>query len=196
MAIGIPILYPQPGDVVVGQHWGQNGFANTDLDVQLKQRGIEKIIIIGMMANTCIEGTARSGAELGYHVTLVPDATTAFSRGAMRAAHRINATYFRARHFDNRRGNRRIDPGVTRLRAEAVQPVLRRPKSVASKRSASRPDTEWGVHGHGRREAPWCTRFRRRSSLPTSPVEDLGEVASSPQDFESNPHQNGLTLNA
>ena len=89
-----PDLIPEPGDVVVGQHWGQNGFANTDLDVQLKQRGVEKIIIIGMMANTCIEGTARFGAELGYHVTLVPDATTAFSRGAMRAAHRINGPTF------------------------------------------------------------------------------------------------------
>ena len=87
-------LIPQPGDIVVEQHWGQNGFANTDLDVQLRQRGIEKIIIIGMVANTCIEGTARSGAELGYHVTLVPDATAAFSRGAMRAAHRINGPTF------------------------------------------------------------------------------------------------------
>ena len=90
----MPISCPQPGDVVVEQHWGQSGFVSTDLDVQLKQRGIEKIIIVGMMANTCIEGTARSGAELGYHVTLVSDATAAYSRGAMRAAHRINAPTF------------------------------------------------------------------------------------------------------
>jgi len=37
-----PDLVPQPGDVVVQQHWGQNGFANTDLDLQLKQRAIVK----------------------------------------------------------------------------------------------------------------------------------------------------------
>ena len=92
-----PELAPQPGDVVVQPHWGQNGFANTDLDFQLKQRGIEKIIVVGMAANTCIEATARGGAELGYHVTLVRDATAAFSPEAMHAAHDINGpTYAHA----------------------------------------------------------------------------------------------------
>ena len=89
-----PDLVPQPGDVVVQQHWGQNGFANTDLDLQLKQRRIEKIIVAGMVANTCVEATARCGAELGYHVTLVRDATAAFSSEAMRAAHDINGPTF------------------------------------------------------------------------------------------------------
>src|SRR5262249_40484555 len=89
-----PDLVPQPGDVVVQQHWGQNGFANTDLDFQLKQRGIEKIIVVGMVANTCIEATARCGAELGYHVTLVRDATAAFSAEAMHAVHDINGPTF------------------------------------------------------------------------------------------------------
>ncbi|TMJ58303.1 MAG: cysteine hydrolase [Alphaproteobacteria bacterium] len=89
-----PDLEPQPDDVVVQHHWGQNGFANTDLDLQLKQRGIEKIIVAGMVANTCVEGTARCGAELGYHVTLVRDATAAFSSDAMRAAHDINGPTF------------------------------------------------------------------------------------------------------
>ena len=89
-----PEFVPQPGDVVIQQHWGQNGFANTDLDLQLKQRGIEKIIVVGMVANTCIEATARCGAELGYHVTLVRDATAAFSPEAMHAAHEINGPTF------------------------------------------------------------------------------------------------------
>src|SRR6266850_770838 len=84
----------QPGDVVVQQHWGQNGFANTDLDLQLKQRTIEKIIVAGMVANTCVEATARFGAELGYHVTLVRDATAASSSEAMHAAHEINGPTF------------------------------------------------------------------------------------------------------
>jgi nicotinamidase-related amidase len=92
-----PDLVPQSGDVVVQQHWGQDGFANTDLDFQLKQFGLERIIIAGMVANTCVEATARRGAELGYHVTLVCDATAAFSDSAMRAAHDINGpTYAHA----------------------------------------------------------------------------------------------------
>jgi nicotinamidase-related amidase len=89
-----PDLVPRPGDVLVQPHWGQNGFASTDLDFQLKQRGIEKIIMVGMAANTCIEATARYGAELGYHVTLVRDATAAFSPEAMHAAHDINGPTF------------------------------------------------------------------------------------------------------
>jgi len=50
---------------------------------QLQQRGIEKIIVVGVLTNTCVEATARCSAELGYHVTLVRDATAAFSSEAM-----------------------------------------------------------------------------------------------------------------
>ena len=92
-----PDLAPQPGDVVAQQHWGQDGFANTDLDFQLKQFGLERIIVAGVLANTCVEATARRGAELGYHVTLVSDATAAFTEEAMHAAIGINGpTYAHA----------------------------------------------------------------------------------------------------
>jgi nicotinamidase-related amidase len=30
-----PELAPRPGDIVIEQHWCQNGFANTDLGFQL-----------------------------------------------------------------------------------------------------------------------------------------------------------------
>lgn len=81
-----PEFGPQPGDVVIKEHWAQSGFANTDLDAQLKQHGIQKIILVGLIANSCIESTARFGMELGYHVTLVTDATAAFSAEGMQAA--------------------------------------------------------------------------------------------------------------
>jgi nicotinamidase-related amidase len=77
-----PDFVPQEGDIIIKEHWAQSGFANTDLDQQLKQYGIEKIILIGMLANTCIESTGRFGMELGYHITLVKDATTAESLGS------------------------------------------------------------------------------------------------------------------
>ena len=66
----------------------------TDLDVQLKQRGFQKIILVGMVANTGIESTARFGTELGYHVTLIKDATAAFSHEGMHAAHEVNGPSF------------------------------------------------------------------------------------------------------
>ncbi|MEK8132136.1 isochorismatase family cysteine hydrolase [Paenibacillus filicis] len=89
-----PDFQPQKGDVMIKEHWASSGFANTDLDHQLKMHGVQKIIIIGMLANTCIEATARFGMELGYHVTLVKDATAAFSKEAMHAAHEINGPTF------------------------------------------------------------------------------------------------------
>ena len=89
-----PEFGPHHGDVVVLEHWAQSGFANTDLDAQLKQRGIQNIILVGLVANTCIESTARFGMELGYHVTLIKDATAAFSHEGMRAAHEVNGPSF------------------------------------------------------------------------------------------------------
>jgi nicotinamidase-related amidase len=79
---------------VIKEHWAQNGFANTDLDQQLKQHGIQRLVLVGEIANTCIEATGRFGMELGYHVTLVKDATAAFSQEAMHAALEINGPAF------------------------------------------------------------------------------------------------------
>ena len=89
-----PDFVPQTGDVVIKEHWVQSGFASTDLDQQLKQHGIEKVIVIGLIANTCIEGTSRFAMELGYHVTLVKGATAALTREAMHAAHELNGPTF------------------------------------------------------------------------------------------------------
>jgi nicotinamidase-related amidase len=50
--------------------------------------------VIGLLANTCIESTSRFAMELGYHVTLVKDATAAFSMERMHAAHRLNGPNF------------------------------------------------------------------------------------------------------
>jgi nicotinamidase-related amidase len=85
-----PDFVPQAGDVIIKEHWAQSGFANTDLDQQLKQHDVEKVIIVGLLANTCIESTGRFAMELGYHVTLVTDATAAYSQEMMHAAHKLN----------------------------------------------------------------------------------------------------------
>jgi nicotinamidase-related amidase len=89
-----PAFAPEPGDVVVTEHWGSSGFANTDLDFRLKQRRVLKVILAGMLANTCIETTGKFAVELGYHVTLVRDATADFSRDRMHAAHELNGPTF------------------------------------------------------------------------------------------------------
>jgi nicotinamidase-related amidase len=81
---------PTQGDVVALEHWCSSGFYNTDLDLQLKRHGVQRLIVIGNRANTCIEATVRSAAELGYDVTLVKDAVASYSAEEMHAALEIN----------------------------------------------------------------------------------------------------------
>jgi ureidoacrylate peracid hydrolase len=80
----------KPGDIVAQEHWCSSGFANTDLDLQLKKHGIHKLIIMGLIAHTCVEATVRYAAELGYEVTMVRDATADYSDEEMHAALDIN----------------------------------------------------------------------------------------------------------
>ena len=77
---------PQPGDIVAHEHWCSSGFANTDLDLQLKRHGIQRLIVAGLIAHTCVESTVRQAAELGYDVTVVKDATADYAEGFMHAA--------------------------------------------------------------------------------------------------------------
>jgi len=81
---------PAPREIVAQEHWCYSGFANTDLDLQLKKHGIHHLIVIGLIAHTCIEATVRYAAELGYEVTVVNDATADYSEEMMRAALEIN----------------------------------------------------------------------------------------------------------
>jgi len=81
---------PQTGETVALEHWCSSGFANTDLDLQLKRQGVHQLIVTGLVANTCVEATVRFAAELGYEVTMVRDATASRSDDEMRAALDIN----------------------------------------------------------------------------------------------------------
>jgi len=60
------------------------------LDLQLKRHGIERLIVIGLIAHTCVEATVRFAAEMGYDVTMVKDATADYSDDEMHAALDVN----------------------------------------------------------------------------------------------------------
>jgi len=63
----------QPGDLLVTKrHWG--AFAGTDLEQQLKTRGVDTIVLTGISTNHGVESTARQGAGLGFAFVLVEDA--------------------------------------------------------------------------------------------------------------------------
>lgn len=63
----------QPSDIVVlKHHWG--AFTGTDLDLQLRRRGVRTVVIAGIATNMGVESTARSAWELSYDVVIAEDA--------------------------------------------------------------------------------------------------------------------------
>ncbi|MGO4444538.1 cysteine hydrolase family protein [Mycobacterium sp. 2YAF39] len=87
---------PRDGDIVAQEHWCSSGFANTDLDLLLKKHGIHRLIMVGLITHTCVEATVRHGAELGYDVTVVRDATASYSDAEMHAALDVNMPNYAA----------------------------------------------------------------------------------------------------
>ena len=68
----------QTGDILVTKrHWG--AFAGTDLEQQLKSRGIDTVVLAGISTNAGVESTARQGTGLGFAFVLVEDACSAQS---------------------------------------------------------------------------------------------------------------------
>lgn len=71
----IPELHQQPNDILITKRtWG--AFANTDLGVQLKAKGVTQVVLTGVATGTGVEATARQAYEQGFNVTLALDAMT------------------------------------------------------------------------------------------------------------------------
>ena len=62
---------------VTKRQWG--AFYGTDLDLQLRRRGVTTVVIGGVVTNMGVESTARAAHEHGYAVVIAEDAATTFS---------------------------------------------------------------------------------------------------------------------
>jgi nicotinamidase-related amidase len=75
----VPELGPKPGDfVITKRQWG--AFYGTELDLQLRRRGIQTLVLCGISTNIGVESTARFAYEYGYQQVFAEDATAARSR--------------------------------------------------------------------------------------------------------------------
>jgi nicotinamidase-related amidase len=71
----LPQLDRQPSDIAVTKRsWG--AFATTDLERQLKARGVTQVVVAGVATSVGVEATARQAYEQGFNVTLALDAMT------------------------------------------------------------------------------------------------------------------------
>lgn len=77
----VPELTPQTGDVVITKrNWG--AFYGTDLELQLRRRGVRTIVLGGISTNYGVESTARDAFERAYALVLVEDAMAGMSAEA------------------------------------------------------------------------------------------------------------------
>jgi len=71
----LPELDRQPDDIVIlKRQWG--AFYGTDLDLQLRRRGLETIVICGIATELGVESTARDAFERGFGLVFAADAMT------------------------------------------------------------------------------------------------------------------------
>jgi len=69
-------LPTQPGDLrILKRQWG--AFHGTELDLQLRRRGIRTIVLGGISTALGVESTARFAWELGYEIVFAEDACSA-----------------------------------------------------------------------------------------------------------------------
>jgi len=69
--------YIEDGETVVASPHKVYGPQNNDLALQLRKRGIDKVILAGMSANLCVEAHMRDLLERGFEIAVVKDATAA-----------------------------------------------------------------------------------------------------------------------
>ncbi|MFH0133746.1 isochorismatase family protein [Variovorax sp. VaC1] len=74
----VPEVQVQPGDVrITKRQWG--AFYGTDLDQQLRRRGVRTLVMSGIATNFGVESTARAAFDRGYELVFVEDAMTSLA---------------------------------------------------------------------------------------------------------------------
>lgn len=81
-----PEALPLTGEPVFRKHVN-SAFIGTDLEAYLRERGIDKLVLVGITTDHCVSTTARMAANLGFTVTVVEDATATFERRGPDGAH-------------------------------------------------------------------------------------------------------------
>ncbi|PIF45720.1 nicotinamidase-related amidase [Chryseobacterium sp. 52] len=73
------LVSPKNGEKIIIKHF-PNSFRETDLLVYLQKAGIKNLVVTGMMTDVCVDSTIRAAFDLGFHNTVIGDATATRER--------------------------------------------------------------------------------------------------------------------
>jgi nicotinamidase-related amidase len=67
-------LEPRPGDVVIQRKRRYDAFLGTDLDLALRTRGVENLLVTGVCTDICVISTVHHARNLDYRCVVLTDA--------------------------------------------------------------------------------------------------------------------------
>ena len=88
------LAFPKANEPVYRKHVN-SAFIGTNLERDLRQEGIDTLVLVGLTTNHCVSTTARMAGNLGFETFVVSDATATFARpaldGTMRPAEAVHS---------------------------------------------------------------------------------------------------------
>ena len=89
-------IAPGPDEIVISKT-SSSVFISTNIDYLLRNLGARQLILCGVVSDQCVESAVRDACDLGYLVTLVPDACATFTEARQQASVKAITGYCRQR---------------------------------------------------------------------------------------------------